>query len=134
MKDIIKLCLFTNAGRNEAPIPETATLRIGGIHFYSKENGTNHHTSKFELVEKGTPILRRGQTFFIALRTPVRPFDESRDFIKLTFNFGPNPSPLNGTKFNLNAEKKTFDRTQTSWACRIVAHDRNAISVEVIGN
>jgi len=113
-------------------VPNSATLRVTGVYYYPEQNAKSHRTSKFELVSRGTPILRRGQSFFIALRTPLRAFDETRDTVKLTFNYGPRPSPLIGTQFNLTAEKKAFDRKESSWAARIAAHDKNAISIEVM--
>jgi hypothetical protein len=117
-----------NGGRS---VPDSATLRVSGVYFYPEQNAKSHRTSKFELVGKGNSVLRRGQSFFLALKTPVRPFDESRDIVKLTFNFGPRPSPLIATQFNLKAERKPFDRNETSWAARIAAFDKNAISIEV---
>ena len=117
-----------------APVSSQSTLRVTDVYYYPEQNAKSHRTSKFELVAKGNPVFRRGQSFFLALKTPLRPFDESRDSIKLTFNFGPRPSPLIATQFNLKAEKKPFDRTETSWACRIASHDRNAISIEVNGH
>ena len=106
-------------------------LKIDGVHFYPQENGKNHKTSKFQLVERGTPVLRRGQSFFFALKTPDRRYDERIDVVRISFTFGPSPTTVQGTQHVLTLTKGGFPKETSAWACRLVGHDKNAISVEV---
>ncbi|ODN01465.1 Hemocyte protein-glutamine gamma-glutamyltransferase [Orchesella cincta] len=118
-----------NGGRRGAAAP----LKIGGVTFYPNENGKNHRTSKFQLVERGTPILRRGQNFFIALLyapDQSRKFDPAMDQIKLIFSFGPHPSPTNGTEQILKVEK-VLHSDEARWSARIKGYDKNAMTLEV---
>jgi len=109
-------------------------LKIDSVYFYAEQNGKNHRTTKFQLVERGTPIFRRGQSFFLALKTPERRYDESSDRIRIAFNFGPSPSTFKGTQRILKLSKDPSPTTEEAnvWGARIVGHDKNAISVEVI--
>lgn len=108
-------------------------LKIGGMTFYPTENGKKHRTSKFQLVERGTPILRRGQNFYIALMyatNQTRKFDPDTDQLKLIFSFGPHPSPINGTEQILKAEK-VLNSDESRWSARIKGYDENAMTLEV---
>jgi len=106
-------------------------LQIDGIHFYPEENGKNHKTSKFQLVERGVCVLRRGQSFFFALKTPERRFDENIDMVRIAFNFGSSPSTVQGTQYVVRLSKDGFPKENNTWSARLVGHDKNAISVEV---
>jgi hypothetical protein len=109
-------------------------LKVTAVTFYPEGNGKHHRTSKFELVERDTPILRRGQTFFIAVAFGAdqnkRKFDESLDAIRLVFSFGPQPSVTNGTEQVLKVDK-LLHSDDSRWAARIKGHDKNAVTIEV---
>lgn len=70
------------------------------VEFYPRENAKEHHTDMFELVSDSpgsTPVLRRGQNFFFAIRFD-RAFEQARDFVRVNFVFGPKPSVTKGTR------------------------------------
>lgn len=56
---------------------------------YIKDNAKAHQTDKFELVvdTPATPVLRRGQPFFLAIRFD-RPFNLQEDMVRFIFEFG----------------------------------------------
>lgn len=64
-------------------------IAVVGVEFYTKDNAKLHHTEEYDLIngEMPTPILRRGENFFVALRFD-RPFDAELDVIRLSFGFG----------------------------------------------
>lgn len=64
-------------------------LNVVGVEFYCKENAKVHHTEEYDLInsETPTPILRRGESFYIALRFD-RPYDTKADAIRISFGFG----------------------------------------------
>ncbi|CAG7835561.1 unnamed protein product [Allacma fusca] len=113
-------------GRRSSQIP----LKISAVHWYIKDNATNHRTERFELVERTTPILRRGQAFFVALRISERLFREHADDITVEFLFGSNPSPIEGTHQILKV-KKTPLKDNSRWSIQLYGHDKNAITLQV---
>lgn len=68
-----------------------ANLEVDLVYFYPKENAELHRTDRFELVhdEAPVPILRRGQTFTVAIRfAQGRNFQEGVDLVRVAFSFG----------------------------------------------
>lgn len=65
-------------------------LTVELMEFYPRDNAKEHHTDMYELVSDAqtpTPVLRRGQNFFFAIRFD-RSFEQQRDFVRVNFNFG----------------------------------------------
>ena len=64
-------------------------LAISSIDTQSKENGTSHNTSKYELVtaEKAL-VIRRGAPFQMAVTFNQRSFDPNKDHLKIMFRTG----------------------------------------------
>lgn len=122
-----------NGTEDEETLSPRAAFKIGGVTFYPRENGKKHRTSKFQLAERGTPILRRGQNFYIALMYAPgqsRKFDPNTDQLKLIFSFGPHPSPINGTQQIFKVEK-VLHSDESRWSARIKGHDEHAMTIEV---
>ena len=72
-------------------------LAIEGIDWLTLDNGAKHKTNLYELVtQKKACIVRRGDIFNIALKCKDRAFDVYKDRVKLTFEFGLNPSSFKG--------------------------------------
>lgn len=121
----------------ESDTTPAAPLKITGATFYPQQNGKYHRTAKFELVERSTPILRRGQNFYIALRYHDDKDEEREidlvetDTLKLIFGFGPHPSPLNGTEQIVKIEGDTLNSDEGRWSGRIKGVDKNAITLEI---
>ncbi|CAG0906807.1 unnamed protein product, partial [Darwinula stevensoni] len=63
------------------------TLLVDALEFYEKENAKNHHTDAYELVNHGTPVFRRGEAFYMALRFKARDYEVKRDMVKFVFSF-----------------------------------------------
>ena len=65
-----------------------AELEVRRIEFYPAENAKNHRTEKFELVrdEWRSPVLRRGQTFFVSIVTD-KPVKIGVDPVNVIFDF-----------------------------------------------
>ena len=53
-----------------------------------EENGTNHRTSEYDVMEKETSlVVRRGQEFTVVIIFN-RPYDKTKDDVKLLFTTG----------------------------------------------
>ncbi|XP_045458778.1 hemocyte protein-glutamine gamma-glutamyltransferase-like [Melitaea cinxia] len=75
-------------------------LKVELTEFYSRDNGKDHHTDQYELVNDTVlpnPVLRRGQNFFFAVRFD-RICDKQQDAIRIVFCLGPKPSVTKGTR------------------------------------
>ncbi|KAK3851990.1 hypothetical protein Pcinc_041401 [Petrolisthes cinctipes] len=104
----------------EAETP-TVGAKVERVHWYIKDNAKNHNTIKFDLVHDTSeprPILRRGLTFYLAVRFE-RDIDVTKDRIILNFKFGPKPSVQKGTMAVVIVENTKFTRTKDEWDCRI---------------
>lgn len=65
-------------------------LKVELTEFYSRDNGKEHHTDQYELVNDTVlpnPVLRRGQKFFFAVRFD-RIYDKQQDLIRIVFSLG----------------------------------------------
>ncbi|KAB7496837.1 Hemocyte protein-glutamine gamma-glutamyltransferase [Armadillidium nasatum] len=103
--------------------------KVENIHWYLKENAKRHHTSKFDQIHDPTnpkPVLRRGQTFYMAIRLKDRDFDLEIDRLVLNFKFGSRPSVRRGTMAvipvptdSFDAPKDSFDAPKDDWDCKI---------------
>ena len=99
---------------------------------YEKENAKNHHTEKFEIVhlDPSTPVLRRGQTFNIALRFN-REYIDDTDIVRLLFSFGPNPNVMKGTRGIGTLYRDSYLTDLEAWGVRMLGAIGTDISVEV---
>lgn len=74
----------------DASGPSARPLVVELTEFYPRDNAKEHHTDMYELVTDAltpTPVLRRGQNFFFAIRFD-RSFEQQRDFVRVCFSFG----------------------------------------------
>ena len=62
-------------------------LKILQLKTRGEENAVAHHTDKFEQVDYGDLIVRRGQEFKINIGFN-RPFNKDTDAVKFTFKVG----------------------------------------------
>jgi len=96
--------------------------RVDRLHFYIRDNAKQHHTAKFDQVHDPhapSPVLRRGQTFYVAVRLKTRDFDQTQDRLVLNFLFGPRPSVTKGTLAVLPVTSTTFTKTKDDWDVRL---------------
>ncbi|XP_037801812.1 hemocyte protein-glutamine gamma-glutamyltransferase-like isoform X1 [Penaeus monodon] len=106
---------------NESEKPPSSANNVDRAHWYIKDNAKNHKTIKYDLVHDETdpkPVLRRGQTFYLALRFKEN-FDVKKDRVLLNFNFGHKPSVQKATKAVIPVQNDKFTKTKDDWDCRI---------------
>ena len=77
-------------GRDNRNRPsQTGSIEVDKLEFYATENATNHWTDKYEQVsELKNPVLRRANTFYMAVDTKGRAVDFAKDVVKLSFEYG----------------------------------------------
>ncbi|KAJ8949950.1 hypothetical protein NQ318_002357 [Aromia moschata] len=113
------------------------SLEIEQVFFYAKENSKPHKTHNYELVhDEDNPIaiFRRGVKFTIAIRFLGRGFKSDNDLIRLIFNFGPRPNPIQGTQgiIKVDPRKKTqIDDEQRLWFANVLDIGSDTITLEV---
>ena len=91
-------------------------MAIEGVDWLSHDNGAKHKTNQYELVsQKKACIVRRGDVFNLALRCRDRAFDVNKDRVRLTFEFGTNPSIVKGTKAMTEMLQKRDFSLSDSW-------------------
>ena len=72
-----------------AAVTSASAAEVELVELYAKENASNHRTDRYELVsDQDTPVLRRAQTFYMAVRAKKQQFDLRKDRIKVCFQFG----------------------------------------------
>lgn len=100
---------------------------------YEKENAEAHHTFNFEIVHQdpAIPVLRRGQSFNVALRFN-REYMDDTDIVRLLFNFGPNPNVLRGTRgVNTITNTDSYVTDLEAWGVRLIGVYGVDLSIEV---
>ncbi|XP_003692323.1 hemocyte protein-glutamine gamma-glutamyltransferase-like [Apis florea] len=108
-------------------------LVVEMVYLYEKENAKLHHTINYELVHLDPPasVLRRGQSFHIALRFNREYIDEI-DIVRLLFSFGPNPNVLRGTRgVNVITNRDSYLTDLEAWGVRLVGVSGVDLSAEV---
>lgn len=63
-------------------------VRVEKVDFHPKRNAPLHHCEKYELVNLGTPIVRRGGTFTLDLLFSGPVDLKKQHNVKIYFNFG----------------------------------------------
>ncbi|XP_040568202.1 hemocyte protein-glutamine gamma-glutamyltransferase [Lepeophtheirus salmonis] len=95
---------------------EAIDVKTVGI--FNQENCKTHRTTNYELTKsRKTPVVRRGQIFFVALDFLGRSLDVRKDKIVLIFSFGKNPNHADGTKVTLtvNFHNQQLSQDKTKW-------------------
>ncbi|XP_067006907.2 hemocyte protein-glutamine gamma-glutamyltransferase [Anabrus simplex] len=113
--------------------PENLPLNVEITEFYARDNAQTHHTDLYELTQMvpATPVLRRGQTFFMAMRFD-RVYDNKKDSIKLIFNFGPNPAVSKGTRVIIPVtDQPQLSADKRRWDVMILRQDGTTLTFEV---
>lgn len=108
-------------------------LVVKTVHMHETDNAKEHRTNGYELVhqEPPTPVLRRGQPFNLDISFD-RLFDESKDVIRLSFNFGRNPSAFRGTSRTYTITSKNDDLDDLeAWDVRVIASKAKNLSIKV---
>ena len=79
--------MLISAIASETNSDSSGDLKIEKVDTRFQENAIAHHTERFDQVEHGGLIVRRGQEFRIVI-TFNRPFTASSDIIKISFMIG----------------------------------------------
>ncbi|XP_076067754.1 hemocyte protein-glutamine gamma-glutamyltransferase-like [Oratosquilla oratoria] len=122
------------SGNATMQTPPADILRIETVDLLAQENGKDHKTIMYEVVQEDnpSPIFRRGQTFYMTLTTKEREFDTSRDLLYVNFYFGPNPSVPKRTRIVLPVTtQKEFSRAPQRWDVRIHNQDAKTLTLQV---
>uniref|UniRef100_A0A1B6EUM3 Transglutaminase-like domain-containing protein n=1 Tax=Cuerna arida TaxID=1464854 RepID=A0A1B6EUM3_9HEMI len=110
-------------------------LTVETVHTYTLDNAKIHHTDRYELVhnDPATPVLRRGQPFFMAVRFKGgRVYRDFTDEIKFVFNYGTKPDPHQGTKGVVSLSKREiYTGDKTRWDVIVKGADGDTLTVEV---
>ncbi|XP_033364165.1 hemocyte protein-glutamine gamma-glutamyltransferase-like [Bombus vosnesenskii] len=108
-------------------------LVVDMVYLYEKENAKAHRTISYESVhlEPATPVLRRGQSFHVALRFN-REYVAETDIVRLLFSFGPNPNVLRGTRgINTITNRDNYLTDLEAWGVRLVGVNGVDLTAEV---
>ncbi|XP_055925322.1 hemocyte protein-glutamine gamma-glutamyltransferase-like [Argiope bruennichi] len=124
--------------RQVAPQPG---LRVGpqpilvqGVELYPRENAKLHNTHLYELLDgkDSSLIIRRGQTFYMAVRFK-KTFNPVLDSVRLHFEFGPPPYLMQ--KGNLVSlpitNQSAFTREKAMWDIRTHQHEGALITLDI---
>ena len=106
---------------------------VFSVDLFTRENAKAHRTSAYEVVHSANPalVIRRGDPFYLALQLR-KPYDPSRDKIRLEFMYG--PRPLLGKKTLIYLPVTTnreFTKDSSRWDARTHRVDGNVITVQV---
>ncbi|XP_076269467.1 hemocyte protein-glutamine gamma-glutamyltransferase-like [Rhynchophorus ferrugineus] len=105
-----------------------------GTEFYCKENAVEHHTDMYDLLdgEVPFPVLRRGATFFFAIRFN-REYIPTRDVVRVRFAIGPKPNIIKGTRVILpiNPKNKRLSEDPNRWSICLNRVNDEIITVQV---
>lgn len=110
------------------------SLNISSIYLYPEQNGVRHNTNQFEIVQFSppVPVIRRGQSFNVAVRFTERDFDNKRDGLKVILSLGPKANTMKGTKgviFVSTDENLQLD--DSKWGGKIVRNEDRTLTLEV---
>lgn len=115
---------------------EKQVLHVKGVNFQIPENAKNHHTESYEITEERTVglavspprlVVRRGQPFDITI-TFDRPFDKTKDDLKLVFDAGSRPKESKGTRITLILSD--VDKPK-EWGAKVLHQSGNNVTVRI---
>lgn len=106
---------------------------VYNVDLFTRENAKAHRTSAYEVVHSPNPalVIRRGDPFYLALQLR-KPYDPSRDKIRLEFMYGPRPLLGKKTLIYLPVTpNREFTKDSSRWDARTHRVDGNVITVQV---
>lgn len=110
-------------------------LSVSTIYLYPEQNAQRHHTDNFELVQlekHPIPVIRRGQSFNVAVRFIERDFVLGKDTLKVMLSLGNKPNTIKGTKgviFVSTDARMALDVGK--WGGKIVRNEDRTVTLEV---
>lgn len=94
--------------KHTGPVPND----VIGVELFQRDNAKEHHTYKYELLEKNNPalVIRRGDPFYLAIQLR-NVYDQDNNKIRLEFLFGkfflfdfPLPPFIHSSHFNVSKQ------------------------------
>ncbi|XP_045202476.2 protein-glutamine gamma-glutamyltransferase K-like [Mercenaria mercenaria] len=113
------------------------TIKVSGIDMFIKYNTQAHHTNEFDITNAHVYgardevlVVRRGQQFFMRIRFN-RPYDATRDDIRLVYQFGKTPSSSKEryVELFLSARSKP---SLNDWKVSIHSQDGDSVTLAVV--
>lgn len=112
-------------------------LSVQSIYLYPAQNGSRHQTDRYEIVqlESPIPVIRRGQSFNVAVRFIERDFVPGRDSLKVILSLGERAHTLKGTKGVIFvSEDEHLELDESKWGGKIVRNEDRTVTLEVRDN
>ena len=108
-------------------------LKVESIHFYELENAEKHHTIDYEIVHMSpaVPVVRRGQSFNVALRFDNNDYVKGKDSVRVIFSCGPNPNAIKNTKGIIFVNDNDIELDRNTWCGKIVSNQNKTLVIEV---
>lgn len=109
-------------------------LSIQSIYLYPAQNASRHQTDRYEIVQFDSPIpvIRRGQSFNVAVRFTERDFVPGRDSLKVVLSLGERAHTLKGTKGAIFvSEDEHLALDDSKWGGKIVRNEDKTVTLEV---
>ncbi|KAK6174756.1 hypothetical protein SNE40_017973 [Patella caerulea] len=122
----------SNVNNNDPNKASNEILKVESVNFNIEENTRAHHTSEFDITEAyETPnpqlVVRRGQSFDITI-TFNRPYDKSKDDLRLVFLAGNEPLPSKQTHVEFVLSDVDLPK---QWGAKVVRQDRSTLRVSI---
>lgn len=75
-------------------------LKVANIDMFRRANARKHRTDFYEIVKRNltSTVLRRGQSFFMAVRLKNRNYQDHLDILRVTFQFGKKKNTMTGKR------------------------------------
>nr|XP_022341996.1 hemocyte protein-glutamine gamma-glutamyltransferase-like isoform X1 [Crassostrea virginica] len=105
--------------------------KVSAIDILSEENSRQHHTEKYDVVQGGGLVVRRGQAFNLLLQFDRR-FSLKKNTLRLVFKTGPNPKPGKGTHIQCLLQSERRSTSPSEWTAVLRSrHKENGVLVSV---
>uniref|UniRef100_K1PSK5 vesicle-fusing ATPase n=1 Tax=Magallana gigas TaxID=29159 RepID=K1PSK5_MAGGI len=105
--------------------------RVSAIDILSEENSRQHHTEKYDAVQAGGLVVRRGQPFNLMLQFD-RKFSLKKNTLRLVFKTGSNPKPGKGTHIQCLLQSERRTTSSSEWTAVLKSrHKENSVVVSV---
>lgn len=105
--------------------------RVSAIDILSEENSRQHHTEKYDAVQAGGLVVRRGQPFNLMLQFD-RKFSLKKNTLRLVFKTGSNPKPGKGTHIQCLLQSERRTTSSSEWTAVLKSrHKENGVVVSV---
>ncbi|KAL4235093.1 hypothetical protein ACF0H5_006731 [Mactra antiquata] len=117
----------TSAPLDAAP----SVIRVVNVDLDVKNNARDHHTNEYDITDASVYddreylVIRRGQSFKAKVEFS-RPYDSSKDELRLVFQFGRRPHPTRGTHIEFILSDRDVPN---EWGAFIESTDGNVLSL-----